>query len=68
MCKIITKLVLLTAVPALILTACTTPPRPFTYESDRDLKPGPGLFSGEDGVFKIPRPENPEKQKKTPPP
>ncbi len=65
MCKTITKLVLLAAVPTLILTDCTTPPMPFTYESDREPKPGPGLFSGEDGVFKIPRPE---KQKQTQPP
>ena len=35
------------------LWGCNTPPKPFEYESDRELKPGKGLFSGEDGVFTI---------------
>lgn len=26
---------------------------PYTYESDNELKPGPGLFSGEDGEFNL---------------
>lgn len=25
----------------------------WTYQSDRELKPGPGIFSGEDGEFNI---------------
>ena len=35
------------------LNGCSTSPKPFEYESDRELKPGPGLFSGEDGYFTI---------------
>ncbi len=34
------------------ISACASA-RPFVYETDRELKPGPGLFSGEDGVFTI---------------
>ena len=46
------------------LSACATPPKPYEYRSDRQLKPGPGLFSGEDGVFTIYRKSAvPEKQK-----
>jgi hypothetical protein len=37
---------------AAAVSACASA-RPFVYENDRDLKPGPGLFSGEDGVFTI---------------
>lgn len=37
----------------LFLGSCATPPEPFTYTPDNELKPGPGLFSGEDGVFTI---------------
>ena len=25
----------------------------WTYQTDRELKPGPGIFSGEDGEFNI---------------
>ena len=25
----------------------------YTYQSDRELKPGPGLFSGKDGEFTL---------------
>jgi hypothetical protein len=35
------------------LNGCSTSPEPFEYESHRELKPGPGLFSGEDGYFTI---------------
>ena len=45
---------------ALTLCSCATSPEPFDYGFDGDLptgpgelKKGPGLFSGEDGVFKI---------------
>jgi hypothetical protein len=45
----------------------------WTYETDRELKPGPGIFSGEDGEFNlIGQPEKQEKdqeeasEKKTP--
>jgi len=34
---------------------------PFTYAPDHELKPGPGLLSGEDGEFNlIGTPEKPE--------
>ena len=33
--------------------ACATPPEPFEYRSSNELKPGPGLFSGEDGRFTL---------------
>jgi hypothetical protein len=37
----------------LILGACATTPEPFAYHPDNELKPGPGLFSGDDGVFTL---------------
>ena len=37
----------------LALTACATPPEPFEYRSSNELKPGPGLFRGEDGRFTL---------------
>lgn len=44
----------------------------FVYESDRELKPGPGLFSGPDGEFTIfrstiPASEQPEQPAETEP-
>jgi len=45
----------------------------WTYQTDRELKPGPGIFSGEDGEFNlIGQPEKKEEdqegesEKKTP--
>jgi hypothetical protein len=40
---------------AVILTvsACATSPEPFDYQPDNELKPGPGLLSGEEGAFTI---------------
>jgi len=45
---------------ALTLGSCATSPEPYDYGFDQDLptgpgelKKGPGLFSGEDGVFMI---------------
>ena len=32
---------------------CASAPQPFDYHEDRDEKPGPGLFSGEEGGFVI---------------
>lgn len=43
-----------------LLAACSTAPEPFEYRSNREMKPGPGLFSGEDGVFQIVAPTKPE--------
>ena len=40
--------------PAVVLLgACAGPPAPFVYKDERELKPGPGLFSGADGYFNI---------------
>jgi len=33
--------------------ACASSTQPFEYHNDRDEKPGPGLFSGEDGGYVI---------------
>ena len=35
------------------LASCGTSPEPYVYEPSHELKPGRGLFSGEDGVFTI---------------
>ena len=35
------------------LAACASRPQPFDYHDDRDEKPGPGLFSGDEGAFII---------------
>jgi hypothetical protein len=34
------------------VSGCVTP-QPFAYKDDRDEKPGPGLFSGDEGGFVI---------------
>ena len=53
-------IVILAVVAGLFPCACAGPPKPFVYETNRELKPGPGLFSGEDGVFTIyGKPESP---------
>ncbi len=45
---------ILFALFALALSACATSScKPFEYETDRELKPGPGLFTGETGVYTI---------------
>ena len=36
-----------------VLCGCAVSPEPYEYQADNELKPGPGLFSGEDGVFTI---------------
>jgi hypothetical protein len=41
------------AATALLLAACAAPPAPFVYRPSNDIKPGPGLFSGADGVLTI---------------
>ena len=59
--KSLRKILLLMVVfIAFALGGCATSPEPFDYGFDRglptgpgELKKGPGLFSGEDGVFTI---------------
>jgi len=71
------KLLLIVVFIAISVSSCATSPEPFDYGFDGDLptgpgelKKGPGLFSGEDGVFKIygqsaSSEEEPAKQKKS---
>ena len=35
------------------LAGCTATPEPFKYQPDNEVRPGPGLFSGEEGEFTI---------------
>lgn len=35
------------------VVACATPPQPYDYHDVLDEKPGPGLFSGDEGGFVI---------------
>jgi hypothetical protein len=37
----------------LLIAACATPPEPFEYQQNNELKPGPGILTGEEGVFTI---------------
>jgi hypothetical protein len=54
------KLLLMVVFIAVAVSGCATSPEPFDYGFDQglptgpgELKKGPGLFSGEDGVFTI---------------
>jgi len=55
MSRLITPLhivtLIITFISCLLLHGCGG--EPFTYEPDNELKPGPGLFSGEDGEFNL---------------
>lgn len=42
----------LSAVGLFMVLSCTAM-EPYDYENERDQKPGPGLFSGENGAFTI---------------
>jgi len=46
-------IVVVTLLAAVLSIGCGTTPEPFTYEDERDLKKGPGLFSGKTGEFEI---------------
>jgi hypothetical protein len=37
----------------LLLAACASSPEPFEYQQNNELKPGPGLLTGEEGVYTI---------------
>ncbi len=50
------------------LSACTSTPEPFEYYPATEVRQGPGLFSGEDGVFNIYSGPPPEKEPAKPPP
>ncbi len=36
-----------------LLWGCAVTPQPFAYRDDRDEKPGPGLFSGDQGAYTV---------------
>jgi len=38
---------------AALMAGCAASPQPFDYHDDRDEKPGPGLFSGDQGGLVI---------------
>ena len=38
---------------AIAIGGCASTPEPFDYQQENELKPGPGLFSGDDGVFTL---------------
>jgi hypothetical protein len=45
---------LMTAAALIVgLAGCASSPQPFVYHDDRDEKPGPGHFSGEEGGFVV---------------
>lgn len=56
-------LTVLVAVLLLGLNGCSTSQKPFEYETNRELKPGPGLLSGEDGHFTIYQQQSPSEDK-----
>jgi hypothetical protein len=46
-------IVMVGVVLGLLFTGCATPPEPFDYQQNNELKPGPGIFTGEEGVYTI---------------
>ena len=48
---------------SLLLAACASSPEPFEYEQNNELKPGPGLLTGEEGVYTIYGPPPPVEEK-----
>jgi hypothetical protein len=44
---------ILAAALMILVAGCASSSQPFEYHNDRDEKPGPGLFSGDDGGFII---------------
>jgi hypothetical protein len=47
------RLIVLAGVGFWLLGGCATPPQPFHYQPDNELKPGPGLFTGQEGAYTI---------------
>lgn len=46
-------LMLVGLVSTLLVAGCATPPEPLEYQPNNELKPGPGILTGEEGVFTI---------------
>ena len=62
MAKVVRALQMGTLIGCLFVCGCGG--KPYTYESNSDLKTGPGLFSGEAGkitIFKQRKEQEPEK-------
>ena len=53
--------VAISIIASVLLLGCEG--KEYTYVENQELKPGPGLFSGEDGVFTIYR-DSPSSKKK----
>jgi len=49
----------------LFLAGCASSPEPFEYEQNNELKPGPGLLTGEEGVYTIYGPPPVEEKQST---
>jgi hypothetical protein len=47
------RLMLLGWVGFWLLAGCATSPEPFDYQQNNEMKPGPGIFTGEEGVYTI---------------
>jgi hypothetical protein len=47
------RLVALAGVGFWLLVGCATSPEPFEYQQSNELKPGPGIFTGKEGVYTI---------------
>ena len=56
------QLIVLSGLAAfLVFASCASSPEPFEYEQNNELRPGPGLLTGEDGVYTIYGKPTPEK-------
>jgi hypothetical protein len=51
--KTMKRMMVLAGVGLWLLVGCATPPEPFHYQPDNELKPGPGLFTGKEGAYTI---------------
>jgi len=51
--KVLKYMVVLGGVGLGLLAGCATPPEPFEYHQSNELKPGPGIFTGKEGVYTI---------------
>jgi len=51
--KTFRRYMLFSVVAVWLMAGCATPPEPFEYQQSNELKPGPGIFTGEEGVYTI---------------
>jgi hypothetical protein len=52
---------------SLLIGACASSPEPFDYQQSNELKPGPGLLTGEEGVYTIYGPPPPVEEEQPAP-